>query len=442
MLTVRGRKAMEHTSNSAQPGHQQVETSALPSRSFGQVRGFDGLRGVAVLTIFVAHLDVILPLSTLLLIPGATVSLDAFFVLSGFLITALLLKEQARRGRIGIVPFYRRRVLRLLPALYVVVLANALFAYATRQWFHTEVPSILSVLFYYSNYLTASASSPLNPALASGFQHMWSLSFEEQFYFVWPWVTIVLLTARTSFRTVVAVLLSLIALIAIHRFVLYQDTGRWWSILYRTDTRADSILWGALLAHIWIRNKEPKRGVRLAGWVAAVFLLACLVFSTEYGPFVFRGGFVAVDAACAVLLLAILDGRWGGRHLFELKPFVALGIVSYGFYLWHLPVFFAIRYFDPHWSDVLRVVVAVLVTLLLTILSWFLLERPLMRWSKRLEAKRNSLPEAPDPGASPGDDAQPGTAGMPSPEINGPIAQTATNLRSLGTVEDPETKGS
>ena len=111
-----------------------------------------------MLIVFVAHMDVILPIPTLLVIPGATVSLDSFFVLSGFLITALLLREQARHGAIGIGPFYRRRVLRLLPALYVVVLANALFVYASHQWLHTEVPSIISVLFYYSNYYSSSAA--------------------------------------------------------------------------------------------------------------------------------------------------------------------------------------------------------------------------------------------------------------------------------------------
>jgi peptidoglycan/LPS O-acetylase OafA/YrhL len=173
----------------------------------------------------------------------------------------------------------------------------------------------------------------------------------------------------------------------------HRSFHRWWSLFYRTDTRADSILWGALLAHIWIRGKEPKRGMVVAGWVAAAFLLACLPFATQEGPFVYWGGFVAIDFACAVLILAILDGRWGGRHLFELKPFVALGLVSYAFYLWHLPVFFAIRYFDPHWNDVLRVVVAIAVTLSLTILSWFLLERPLMNWSKRLEARRYVKPD-------------------------------------------------
>jgi len=369
--------------------------SPLPSRSFGHVSGFNGLRGIAVLIIFVAHLEVILPISTLLVIPGATVSLDSFFVLSGFLITALLLREQARRGTIGRWAFYRRRILRLLPALYVVVLATALFAYATHQWLHTEVPSIFSVLFYYSNYYSASSPGPFSPTLAPGFQHLWSLSFEEQFYFVWPWVTIALLTIRIRLRTVVIILLSLIVLIAIHRYMLFEDTGRWWSIFTRTDTRADAILWGALLAHIWMRHKEPKRGIRIAGWAAAAFLLACLPFATENGPFVYREGFVAIDLACAILVLAILDDKWGARHFFEFKPLVALGLVSYSFYLWHLPVFFAIRYFDPHWNDVVRVVVALIATLSLTLLSWFFVEQPLMKWGARMEKKRSLNVQSP-----------------------------------------------
>jgi peptidoglycan/LPS O-acetylase OafA/YrhL len=383
---------MEDTLNTDGSGRPGAPAPLQPPRSFGDVPGFNGLRGIALLIVFVAHMDVILPIPTLLVIPGATVSLNSFFVLSGFLITALLLKEQARRGRIGIGPFYRRRALRLLPALYVVVLASALFAYFSHQWLHTEVPSIFSVLFYYSNYYTASATSPLSPNLASGFQHLWSLSFEEQFYLIWPWLTIALLSIRMRLRTVVIILLSLITFIAVHRYISYEDTHRWWSLFYRTDTRADSILWGCLLAHIWMRGREPKRGLVVAGWLAAAFLVACLPFATQEGPFVYWGGFLAIDVAVAALLLAILDGRWGGRYLLEFKPLVALGVVSYGFYLWHLPVFFAIRHFDPHWNDVVRVVVAIVLTLSLTLLSWFLLERPLTRWGKRLEERRYSKP--------------------------------------------------
>ena len=126
----------------------------------------------------------------------------------------------------------------------------------------------------------------------------------------------------------------------------------------------------------------------MAGWLSAAFLIACLPFATQEGPFVYWGGFIAIDVACAFLILAILDGRWIGRRFFEFKPLVSLGVVSYAFLPLALPVFFAVRHFDTHWNNAVRVVVATLVTLALTIASWFLLERPLMNWSKRLEARR------------------------------------------------------
>jgi peptidoglycan/LPS O-acetylase OafA/YrhL len=402
----------------------------IPTRSFGEVPGWNGLRGIALLIVFVAHMNVILPIPTLLVIPGATVSLNSFFVLSGFLITALLLREQARYGGIGIGPFYRRRALRLLPALYVVVVTNALFAYATHQWLHTEWPSIFSVLFYYSNYYSASSASPFAPNLASGFQHLWSLSFEEQFYLIWPWLTIALLTIRVRLRTVVIVLLSLITFIAVRRYILYEDAHRWWSIFYETDTRADSILWGALFAHIWVRGRMPTRGLVVGGWLAAGLLISLLPFATQQGPFVYWGGFVLIDVACAVLILAILDGRWQGARFLEFKPLVALGVVSYAFYLWHLPVFFAIRHFDTHWNDVLRVVVAVGATLSLTILSWFLLERPLQKWSKSLEAKRrarlSARPATTEPEAKITPTPPPASQGAPTAPA-APAAATAVD---------------
>ncbi len=88
----------------------------------------------------------------------------------------------------------------------------------------------------------------------------------------------------------------------------------------------------------------------MAGWLSAAFLIACLPFATQEGPFVYWGGFLAIDVACVLLILAILDGRWIGRHFFEFKPLVALGVVSYAFYLWHLPVFFA----DPTFRHALE----------------------------------------------------------------------------------------
>jgi peptidoglycan/LPS O-acetylase OafA/YrhL len=359
-------------------------TSAPPlARKLGAIPGLDGIRGLGVLIVFVAHLEVILPITSLLVIPGGTVSLDTFFVLSGFLITALLLREQAQNGRIGKAAFYQRRALRLLPALFVVLVVQAIFAYLEGISYHEEWTSLLSVGFYYSNWKLAFNSNAFGGNIANGLQQMWSLSFEEQFYLIWPWITIFALTIRMSLRTVVIAIVSVMIAIDVHTALMYHGLGSWYADFVRTDTRAGSILMGCLLAHIWVRGREPKRYLTQAAWIAAVFLLVCLPLANTTGPFLYRGGFVAIDLACAILILAVVDGRWGGRRLFELKPFMLMGLISYAFYLWHLPVFFAVRYYGVHWNDFTRVTVAVLATFALAIGSYFLVERPFLRIKKR-----------------------------------------------------------
>lgn len=381
--------AEETLDNSAPVGSTSI------ARRLGKIPGLDGMRGIAAAIVVVCHFDVILPLPTFAVVPGGTVPLDMFFVLSGFLITCLLLREQSKNGRIGKWAFYERRILRLVPALVVVLAVQAVFAWLEGISFHEEWTSVSSVLFYYSNWKLAFNSNVFGGNIANGLQQMWSLSFEEQFYLIWPWVTIFLLTIRTKLSTVVFVLIGSMALIEIHMALMYHGIASWYADFIRTDTRAGSILMGCLLAHIWVRGREPKRYVTLAAWIAGLFLLACLPFAGTTGPFLYRGGFIAIDLACAIIILAIVDGRWGGRHLFELKPLVLLGVISYGVYLWHLPILFAIRYYGPHWNDIVKVVVAVVATLGLSIASWFLVERPFMRMKNRREMV-DRIPESID----------------------------------------------
>jgi peptidoglycan/LPS O-acetylase OafA/YrhL len=223
--------------------------------------------------------------------------------------------------------------------------------------------------------------------IAPGLQHLWSLSLEEQFYLVWPWVTIFVLNIRSKLRDVTIILVSLIVLIAVHRGLSYHGPNSWYGDFIRTDTRADGILIGALLAHWWMRGREPKRFVRPAAWVALIFLLICLPEVDTTKPFLFRGGLVLIDLACAIVLLALVQGKWGPRRFFSFPPFVVLGTVSYGLYLWHLLVFFTVAYYGRGWSEVTRVAVAVAGTLLMTTLSWILLERPALEWKDRLEGR-------------------------------------------------------
>lgn len=367
---------------------QLLESEREPRR-LSHVRGFDGLRGIAVIIVVVAHLNIILPIPRFLVVPGGVVSLDAFFVLSGFLITSLLLSEHARHGHIHRADFYRRRAFRLLPALFAVLAAHAIYTVVAGLDLRIERDSLISVLFYFSNWrmaLTAGAFG--SDQMTEGLQHMWSLSFEEQFYLVLPIVTAVGLTYARRLRTVVIVLVSLMALVALHRAQTYAGGTNWYPTFIRTDTRIDAFLPGVLLAHIWFRRREYHRYIPIAGWCAAAFLIVCLVLASIQKPFLYYGGITGIDIACALIVLALLDGRWKATRLFELKWLVALGTVSYALYLWHLPVMFGVRRWGGALPRPAAVAVALGLSLLFAVLSWFLLERPAMRWRRRLEARR------------------------------------------------------
>ena len=220
----------------------QTAASSIEARRLGKIPGLDGVRGIAAVIVVVCHFNVILPIPAFAVVPGGTVPLDMFFVLSGFLITSLLLREQSKNGRIGKWAFYERRILRLVPALVVVLAAHSLFAYLTGISFHEEWTSLTAVGFYYSNWKLAFNSNVFGGNIANGLQHMWSLSFEEQFYLIWPWITIFLLTIRQQLRTVIAVMLAMMAVVDVHMALMYHGIGSYYADSIRTDTRAGSIL--------------------------------------------------------------------------------------------------------------------------------------------------------------------------------------------------------
>jgi peptidoglycan/LPS O-acetylase OafA/YrhL len=367
------------TTSSPNSGLQQVPEV----RRLGREPGLDGLRAVAVLIVFASHVEAFLPLSTLLVVPGGTVGLDPFFILSGFLITALLLKEQSQYGTIMRWNFYKRRMVRLFPPLFFLLIANVAIAVALNAWSRQELNSLLSVTFYYSNYYQASSKSLFCSNLSPGYEHLWSLSFEEQFYLIWPWIVIFFLTIKRSLRTVTIVILGTIAVIGIHRGLGYYGPQSWCYEFHATQDRADALLWGCLAAHLWVRGREPTKWIRILVWPAALLLLACLPFTDLTGPFLYRGGFDAIDLSSAIILLAVLGGTWSGRKIFEWKPLAKLGLIAYAFYLWHVTIFDEIGRIDNGWNYELRVLVAFSWTLTMALISWFLLERPLQRWVHR-----------------------------------------------------------
>ena len=287
--------------------------------------------------------------------------------------------------------FYKRRMVRLLPPLFFLLVANVAIAVALNAWSRQELNSLLSVTFYYSNYYQASSKSLFCSNLSPGYEHLWSLSFEEQFYLLWPWIVIFFLTIRA---------------LTTDRHHRHSRNDRGDRHPSRVRLRRTSVLvlrisrdagsrrrpaMGVPRCSLVGSGKEPTKLIRILIWPAALFLLACLPFTDLTGPFLYRGGFDAIDLSSAIVLLAIMGGTWSGRRFFEWKPLAKLGLIAYAFYLWHVTIFDEIARIDTGWNYELRVVVAFGWTLAMALISWFLLERPLQRWVHRTTPRSPKL---------------------------------------------------
>ncbi|MFM8974081.1 MAG: acyltransferase family protein, partial [Actinomycetota bacterium] len=344
---------------------------------------FDGLRGIAVLLVVEFHLRRVAPGLVGTIPRGGSLGVDVFFVLSGFLITALLLAEQTRSGRIAFGGFYRRRALRLLPALAVFLLAQIAFAVLAGIPGRLELDSVLAVVFYVANWKIVLADS--FPPIADGLAQTWSLAVEEQFYLVWPIVFVAFAGLRFRLGTVLTILGAGVGAIAIARAILVQDTPP--GLLYfRTDMRADALLVGAMAAHLHMRARPAGRITAALAWPAVAFVVGCVLFTEFNSRFLFMGGYTALAIAVAVVLLAVTGGEWQPTRLLEAPALRAVGRVAYGLYLWHYLVFVAVERWLGDWPVMSRIAVALTVTVAATAGSWRFVEQPFLRRKRRLGA--------------------------------------------------------
>jgi peptidoglycan/LPS O-acetylase OafA/YrhL len=293
------------------------------------IPALDGLRGIAILLVIVHHQLIPLPLT------GGFLGVDLFFVLSGFLITSLLLKEFSTTRSISLARFYARRVLRLAPALLLYLIATLLLIYLLRP---EEFRGQLKFVGFAATYLT-------NWRLALGWDYsldataiIWSLSIEEQFYLFWPPVLIALLYTKIKYQHIAIALTVLIVGVALHRTSLWSAGAELNRMYYGTDTRADALFAGCLIAFI-SQFRLPVRLQAVFHFVA-MFSLGSLIYliaiSTFNGSFLYRGGYtlVAVAAALVVWSVANSPGSWLANVL-GWSPLRWFGKISYGLYLWH-----------------------------------------------------------------------------------------------------------
>jgi peptidoglycan/LPS O-acetylase OafA/YrhL len=401
-------------------------------RQIGYQPGFDGIRATGALFAVTAHASmIVLPDAGQAglpeLLPGTFVFMDAFFVLSGFLITALLLKEQQRTGGISLVAFYRRRALRLLPALWLLLIAHYIYASIVNYDMQLERETAWSVSIFTLNFRM---DNILTARVSQGLTQLWSLSLEEQFYLVWPLIVIFLLPLRRQLRTIVIVLVSAMVFIAVRRYFMWADGADWMRLYTHTDTRADSLLLGGLLAYLWVHNKTPTKHLPKAAWVAAAFIGWGVWHLSVDGDFANRGGYNLLALSWAVILLAALDGRWLLCRVIGSRPFLWLGGLSYGLYLWHVPIQFGVARHAQALPPLGRFALATALTFAVVLFSWTFVEQPLIKYKNRLEGKRARRNEkgskpvtVPVAGAGPGaviagasSDTDPALDPLPSPK--------------------------
>lgn len=353
----------------------------------GRRPGLDGLRGVAVLTVLGGH-------AANRYFPGAAVGVDVFFVLSGFLISRLLIEERATTGRVSLRSFYARRGLRLLPALLLVLafvavaprlLANVGNVRQLVNWW-----DIIGPLLYIHNWVRMAYFD--TPTLMA---HAWSLSVEEQFYLVWPLVLIVVLR-RTGAPTLVARWLCATVVVAAIVMAIRSVLGASVVVLYHgpESLGAVMLLTGAAVA-FWFEQPDvgSSRLQRTARWAwvpaAALICALCLTVPLEKARFFDLGGLLIVAVAVAMVLIAALDdSSWLGK-LLSVRPLRWFGTISYGLYLWHLPFLHLAAYaLKPQgFSSVTVAAIAVPAAIGVATLSFYMLERPISRagraWLRR-----------------------------------------------------------
>ncbi len=350
-----------------------------PPRLSGTVPALNGVRGVAVVLVFLFHAEV----------PGfsgAFIGVDIFFVLSGFLITVLLLQEHQRNGFISLKKFYLRRALRLLPALLLLLAVYlgycfSVFPDAGTRLYHLQDAAM--ALFYAANWTRA---FDLGRPYHLG--HCWSLSIEEQFYALWPLLLLALL--RFNWRRRVALIALLLGASWAWRIWLLAQGASWDRVYNGFDTRADMLLAGCLLAVLW--NAGALQGWGRARFYPAILTtlsLAALggvaVASRWQTASLYQWQYAVVALATALLTLDLLARpRSGVARTFSSPPLVGLGAISYALYLWHYPL---LHYLGRQGlAGPSLVWAAALLTLVFALFSWYAVEKPAQRLKGRFAA--------------------------------------------------------
>jgi peptidoglycan/LPS O-acetylase OafA/YrhL len=344
------------------------------------IGGLDGIRAVAVIGVLGFHAGV-------RGFGGGLLGVDIFFVLSGFLITSLLLTEWSETGTVSFRRFYERRARRLLPGLFLLLLLVAAYA----QWFaesdtlSTLRGDALSTILYVANwrFIFSGQSYFVHFGPPSPLLHTWSLAVEEQFYLAWPAVALFVMRRRGRRGLAAAAAILMVASAALTLVLLHQGVSVS-RLYYGTDTRTQELMAGALLAVVApaiTRNARAWRWpVTVLGGLGALFLLWALHSVSGQGNFLYEGGFLLVaGASAAVVLLVVVVPRALMARFLGWGVLGYVGRISYGLYLYHYPIFLMIDSQHSGLSGSALLVVRLGVTLAAAVVSYYGIEMPVRR---------------------------------------------------------------
>ncbi|MGZ9772254.1 acyltransferase family protein [Bacillus toyonensis] len=349
--------------------------------------GLDSLRGLAILGFILYHIN-------FNWMPGGFLGVTVFFVLSGYLITDILAIEWKRNKRIDLKKFWLSRARRLLPGMLVMLVIT--LAWITM--FHSSLlekmrGDSLAALFYVSNwwYIYHKLSYFDNFNQLSPLNHFWSLAVEEQFYVVWPFIiSLGLYYIKKQSRMILLICLGVVAS-ALAMAILYEPGADPSRIYYGTDTRAFSLLIGAVLALVWPSNRLANKIIPKArfildvvGGIALIIILVMFWKTNQYDPFLYKGGMVLLSIATALLVANLAHPSSRIAQFLRFRPLRWIGIRSYGIYLWHYPILtLTTSKVNAGDFSLIRAILQFLLIILIAQISWKFIEKPIREGALR-----------------------------------------------------------
>ena len=358
------------------------------------IAGLDGIRAIAVVVVFLSHLPIAITwLETQSWFNQFRIAgflgVNMFFVLSGFLITYKLLSTRHADGRLALRRFYVSRTARIMPAVIVFLVVHfvyaVLFDFPPFGRISDEVIMVAATIFQFANYAVLSNTELLEENGA-----LWSLSVEGHFYIVWPFIVFLLFRVIKKISVAVALLTAMVPLLYMWLAWIFHNNG-YLSAYLRTDARIVSLVVGALGAVLWMKTTYlSPLTLRILALPAVLAMVIVHSIADGWEPFIWDGGMALFDVATMIVVLALAHGVFPALALLTHASMQWVGKISYGLYIWQIPVLTLLNRHASEWNQIIICVLAVGITIGLGAVSYYAVEQPFRR--SQLVRKLSALP--------------------------------------------------